>query len=50
MHVGVTAATGNPGRRVVAGPHGARHRGAEYASKAELCITVLELRFQRVLG
>jgi hypothetical protein len=50
MHVGVTGATGNLGRRVVAGRHGARHRGAEYASKAELCFTVLELRSQQVPG
>jgi len=50
MHVGVTGATGNPGRRVVTGRPGARHRGAESASKAGLFLTVPELRFQQVLG
>ena len=50
MHVGVTGATVNPGRRVVAGRHGARHRGTGSGPKAELCLTVPELRFQQVLG
>ena len=48
MHIGVSGATGNPGRRV-AGLHGATRRGAESASKAELCLIALELRFQQVL-
>jgi hypothetical protein len=50
MHTDLTGATVNPGRHVVAGRHGARHRGAESATKAELCFTVFELPFQQVPG
>jgi hypothetical protein len=50
MHAGVTGATGNTGRRVVAGWYGARHTVPDPHRQQNSALLPLELRFQQVLG